>query len=130
MDWGSDLLAGLIEGYEKILPVLSFALIFIAVILLSNALGKILKSVLDMTLLGSLDNIAGALIGLFKWAFLISTLIWIIESFGLLPTHDFEKDSTLYPLVSSIAPLVIEWIYLLVPSFQDIMDGRESLPQA
>ena len=52
----------------KLLPYLTFIIIFILIILVVNLLGKALKKILDMTLLGSFDNLAGAVIGLFKWA--------------------------------------------------------------
>ena len=45
------------------LPYLSFILLFIGTILLVNIIGKAVKKLLDLTLLGGVDNIAGGILG-------------------------------------------------------------------
>ena len=111
--WGIDLLDEYITS--EILPFLSFFIIFIGIVILVNVLGKLLKEVVHMTPLGSVDSLAGGLIGLVKWAFGISVLIWIFSSFDIhLPT-DATGDSTIYPLVVSFAPWTADKVAILFP---------------
>ena len=65
---------------ESFLPLISFVIIFIGVVLLINLAGKLIKKFLDITLLGKVDDIAGAVLGAFKWAFGLSTHFMVNES--------------------------------------------------
>lgn len=130
MQWGADFLGQYMNGYREILPFLSFVIIFILIMVLINMVGKGLKSVLDMTLLGSFDNLAGAMVGLLKWAFVLSIVIWIVGSFGLVAIEDYSERTTIFPLVATLAPLVLDSIGLLIPQLQEIISPEENLPQA
>ena len=107
----------------KLLPYLTFIIIFIAIIILTNLVGKSVKKMLDMTLLGSFDNLAGAIVGLFKWAFGISVLIWIFNYFQINPIVKYSEDSFVYPLVLSFAPTVVEYISALLPFAKDMFSS-------
>lgn len=41
---------------------------------------KALKKVIDFTFFGTVDNVIGALAGAFKWAFIVSMLFWVFDS--------------------------------------------------
>ena len=88
----------------QILPYLAFILIFILIIILVNMLGKWVKKVIDMTLLGSFDNFAGGIIGILKWAFALSILIWITTSFNVSLSEQWTSGSVIYPYVEVFAP--------------------------
>ena len=106
------------ENFElsgKLLPYLTFIIIFIAIVIIVNLIGKAVKKMLDMTLLGSFDNLAGAIIGIFKWAFGISVLLWIFNYFQINPLIEYSEDTVIYPLVASFAPTVIDYISALIP---------------
>ena len=107
----------------KLLPYLTFIIIFIAIIILTNLVGKSVKKMLDMTLLGSFDNLAGAIVGLFKWAFGISVLIWIFNYFQINPIVKYSEDSIVYPLVVSFAPTVVEYISAVLPFAKDLFSS-------
>lgn len=125
LDWGISILERYIVGFDHILPVIAFAIIFIAVILLMNYIGKSLKTILDMTLLGSLDDIAGAIMGAIKWAFFISVLIWIYESFLGEAQHGAVQNSYLYQPISELAPGIIGLFSSVYPSFMDFFDNSK-----
>ncbi len=122
LDWGISILQKYISGFDHILPIMAFALIFIGVILLMNYLGKSLKSILDMTLLGSLDDLGGAIMGAVKWAFFISILIWIYESFAGDFSSETVASSYLYGPISGLAPGIIRFFSGLYPTFMEIFD--------
>ena len=126
LDWGIDFLSGYISGMEQILPIMAFAMIFIGVIILVNFIGKTLKQVLDMTLLGNLDDVAGAIVGAAKMALFVSIFMWIYESFVGDHLLEATKTSILYGPLSNIAPGFFRVFSALYPSFMEMFDsGRE-----
>ncbi|MFY0626486.1 MAG: CvpA family protein [Reichenbachiella sp.] len=122
LDWGISILDNYIEGFDHVLPVIAFAVIFIGVIILLNYLGKSLKKILDMTLLGSLDDVGGAVIGVVKWALFISILIWIYESFAGEMIHESIETSYLYEPISKLGPTLLGIFSGLYPSFMEFFD--------
>lgn len=110
MDWGVNILSPLFQGYKSLLPYLSFFLIFIFVLIIISITGRLLKGALHLTILGVVDNIAGAIVGLFKWAFFISLLFWMAVEIGFPSTSDMTKDSVVFPYINSFAPKVIDFL--------------------
>jgi len=127
LDWGMNLLSDHIQGYDNLLPIISFTVIFISIIVLLNILGKALKRVLDMTLLGNLDDVAGSLMGIVKWALFISIFLWIYESFGGGISDETTKTSILFGPISSFAPGLFRMFSGLYPFFIDFFDQSREL---
>lgn len=91
------------------LPVVSFALVFILVLLGTWFLGKILGKTAEIIMLGWLDKLLGMLFGLAKWALIISFIFSILNGFtktGSLFPEKTTKGSIFYKPVSSIAPAI------------------------
>ncbi len=130
MYWGVDWLGQYLDGYDEILPVISFIGIFFITIVVINLIGKGLKSLLDMTLLGSFDNISGAITGLLKWALVLSLMIWIVETYGNYPLTRFHEDTIIFPLVAAIAPFLFDSLALMFPYLQDLTWSGNDYEQA
>ncbi|MGL1885351.1 MAG: CvpA family protein [Reichenbachiella sp.] len=127
LDWGIMVLSDYIEGYDGMLPIFSFTIIFLAIIISLYFLGKVVKRVLDLTLFGSLDDIAGSLLGIVKWALFISIFIWIFDSFGGHIDEEMTKTSFLYGPVSSFAPGLFNAFSGLYPYFIEFFDQSQEL---
>lgn len=111
---------------EKVLPYAAFGVVFIIVLLVVNLLGKLLKSSLDKTLLGSADQWAGSVMGLFRTIFMVSVGLWIFDALAVqLPEH-WTENSWLFPFTSRFAPEVTHWIGEFFPSFKDIFQENAS----
>jgi len=126
LDFGMDLLQPYFENWEQALPIISFILLFVGILLLVNLVGKIVKKILDMTLLGGLDNFAGSVIGLLKWAFGVSLVLWLGESIEISISADMAEGTYIYPIVASIAPFVVELISDYMPFIQEVFDQLKS----
>src|SRR6187402_3330015 len=63
-------------GDNKVLPFISFVVVFVLVYIAVFLLSRFLKSVINQTLFGKFDEAVGALFGIFKIAFGISLLLW------------------------------------------------------
>ncbi len=105
---------------ESVLPYIAFGVVFIIVVVLVTLLGKAIKSSLDKTFLGRVDQSAGALLGFFKTAFMLSVLLWILHSLQVSFPDKWIQNAWLYPKVSSLAPAVTDWISEYLPSFEDV----------
>jgi membrane protein required for colicin V production len=105
---------------EKVLPYVAFAVIFIAIVVVVTLLGRSLKLYIDKSFLGRVDQAAGALLGLFKTAFLLSVALWLLNSFHFEFPEKWSDDSKILPKIAAIAPEVAAWVGTLFPSFNDL----------
>lgn len=127
LDSAMNIVASFYDGFGTFLPVVAFFLIFILVIVVVNLAGRFLKKVIDWTPLGFFDNIAGAALGIFKWALGVSILLWVGSSAGFeLPKSAVDK-AKIYPVVVEVAPKVGAWIGSVFPPFRDLMDTVSGL---
>jgi membrane protein required for colicin V production len=105
---------------ETVLPYLAFGVVFIIVVILVTLLGRAIKSSMDKSFLGRVDQSAGALLGLMKTAFMASVILWIIHSLKFTFPDKWTHDAWLYPKISSLAPTVTHWISEYIPVFKDV----------
>jgi membrane protein required for colicin V production len=102
------------ETSGKMLPYLSFILIFFPTIFMINKLGWAFRKALRLTFLGTLDGIAGAALGAVLWFFGLSMLLWIVNSIGISIPERYAADSEVLPFLETFAPSIIskasDWI--------------------
>lgn len=93
----------------KYLPVLSFVLIFILVIIIAHLIGMLLTRFIEITSLGWLNRIGGIAFGVLKMAFIVSVLLTIQnrmkEKIHIISEKQIQS-SLLYKPVSNLAPAV------------------------
>jgi membrane protein required for colicin V production len=119
MGLGMDYLTQKFNADKEVLPYISFLLIFVIVLLIVIFIGGRIKKSMDKTFLGRMDEIAGALLGLVKYAFTISILLWLVDSFKINLPSDWVNDSVLYPFVAQVAPTVASFFGDFLPFFKE-----------
>ena len=127
LHWGMAFLTEHFQLSGKFLPFAAFLLIFIGIVLLVNLVGKILSKVIRMAFLGSIDNIAGGLLGALKFVFFFSVLIWIFQVFGLVIPQHLQDESLLYPYVVAVAPATVDVFGFIIPATTDLMNNISTL---
>lgn len=126
METGMVYLSEYFENFDQLLPFISFLVIFLAIIILVNMLGKLLKKMIDLTLLGGFDKFAGAILGLVKWAIGVSILLWLVNNFGIeLPGQ--EEELVLYPFLTELGPKLIASLDVVLPFAQEMLDSIKEL---
>ena len=93
--------------------VLSFSVIFIAVALVLNLLGKLLEKVLNITMLGWLNRLLGLVFAMITTALIVGTLIYVLNSAnGLLEFIPEEKltESRLYKPLLHLVEIVFPYL--------------------
>ncbi|MBN3035423.1 MAG: CvpA family protein [Bacteroidales bacterium] len=101
---------------ERYLPVVSFAILFILVVLLVYLAGRILEGMVNLLAAGFLNKLAGILFGTVKGLIMISVVFLIINTFNpkIIP-EERKQGSWLYSPVSGIAPFLWNSIRILSP---------------
>jgi membrane protein required for colicin V production len=110
LDFGIRFLSENFHIQSSWLPVIAFLLIFIVIILIVHSIGWI-------------DRISGAVLGVLKWAFTVSALIWLFSHIGMEISEQNKADSLLYPYVVAFAPKVFSWISEIFPSFTVLLES-------
>jgi len=105
---------------KSVLPYLSFFLIFILIIVIVNILGRLIKASIDSTFLGTADAAMGAILGVAKWLFMLSVVLWLLDSMEIDPRGEWTEGSLLYPYVTMFATGLAEWTSGFLPFFKEI----------
>lgn len=119
MGWGVEMLTKKFNADTTILPYISFLIIFLLVVVLVIFIGNRIKNSMDKTFLGRMDALAGALLGLLKYTFSLSIILWLLESFKFDWLSDWTADSKLYPLIAPVAPGVSSFFGDFLPFFKE-----------
>lgn len=102
------------------LPYISFFIIFIVVIIFVMFIGNRFKNSMDKTFLGKLDAIAGALLGIAKYAFCLSVLFWLLSSLTIRFPSNWTANSFLYPQTVKFAKQVNYSFSKVVPFLKGV----------
>lgn len=105
---------------KTILPYIAFAVVFIAILIAVKLVGRLLKASINKTFLGTVDQVAGAALGLIKTIFLLSVTFWILDAMDLELPETWTANSWLLPRIESFAPAVATWLAEYVPAFDDV----------
>ena len=123
-----DATIGLLESYTStksaFIPFAVFIGLFILILLGINALGKLVKKVIHLTPFGIFDSIIGGLIGILKWAFGFSVIIWVINFFDKGLVDQYSANTYLLPFIEPVAPNFIDFMIKSLPFFlKDFFDN-------
>ncbi len=109
------------------LPIISFAVTFIAIVILVHFAARLLEKLIEAVALGIVNRLFGVLFGMIKLAFIISIILVVLNTIHsykpFLPVDKLSK-SKLYKPFSSLAPAVFPYLRLNVP--QEI---KEHVPE-
>lgn len=103
----------------RILGALAFVLIMILVFYIAYWVSKLLTDIIHQTPFGIFDKVVGALLSVFKWFFILSLLLWVLNLAHIQWYLSLKKDSFALKYAERLAPAVFEWVRIVVP-FEDI----------
>lgn len=96
---------------EGISQFIGYLIVFIIVLIIVQIIGNLLKSTMNIILLGWLDKVGGAILGFAKASILISILFWGIM---MLPanrlTEAIKYESKSYSMFENVAPTMYKII--------------------
>jgi len=103
----------------KWLPVLSFLLVFIGVILLVGLGARIIKKTIDFAMLGWLDRLGGMILYIIIYTIIFSVILFFAEKMLVLKPG-VVNSSVVYKYVSPWGPKVINNLGNIIPFFKDM----------
>ena len=112
----AEYLSEMFDISEKIMPLISFAITFILIVIAVFTLAKLLQKFIKMVALGLVNKITGAIFGLLKFALIISVILNLVNMVNAEVNFiepEMKNSSLLYEPVSKIA-------LVLIPGLSDI----------
>lgn len=113
-NYAAEGLSGLIDS--KYLPVVSFSITFLAVVVFVFILGRLLEKAIKVVALGLPNRIFGALFGVVKALALLAVLVLVVETFNehlqFIPQEQIEGSTLYNPLLEvcqKILPTIEEF---------------------
>jgi len=106
---------------EFALPYIAFGAVFFLVLFLVNLVAKILVEKYPEPLLGLADPYAAGILGLFRTAFMMSLILWILDSLKVHFPPDWTEDSWLWQKVAHFAPDTLRAVGSVIPFFADLI---------
>lgn len=127
---GIDVLESYEDTLGNFLPIAAFILIFVVILIVVNVVGRIMKKIIDLTLLGSFDNFIGAALGILKFALFLSVLNWVIVNLGFELPESISGESSLYPFIAMVAPEVGGFFISIFPSVAELFEKVKGFLQS
>ncbi len=95
---------------NNVLPLVSFIVTFLVVVIAIHFLAKALERIIKLAALGLINRLAGALFSFLKVGLIVGTLLYagslIDDSVGVLP-NDIKKESLVYEPIISAPPKML-----------------------
>ena len=113
---------------DNALIVVSIIVSFLFSFLIILQLSKLLKYILDLTLIGFLDDLGGAFLGSLICGFILSFLFNVIDWLNVEILSNQINNSILYPIIKEIQPILTKYILLAInisPEFWDLIKNIE-----
>ena len=125
-DFTSELIIKKFEVSGQYLPVLSFAVTFIVIVIAVHLLAKMLNKLIDAIALGVVNRLLGVLFSLLKTGFIVSIILVLLNKvdskYNFIP-NDTKENSLLYKPLSNFAPMIFP--YLNFDKMKDKIDKEK-----
>jgi membrane protein required for colicin V production len=112
-DFTSSLIIKKFEVSGQYLPIISFALTFIAIVIAVHILAKALNKLIDAIALGIINRLLGVLFSVLKIAFIVSIILVLINKadnkYNFIP-DETKENSLLYKPLSNFAPMIFPYL--------------------
>lgn len=110
-----------LQSYAKWLPLLSFILVFLAVVILVNLGAKLLQKSVEFVMLGWLNKLAGVALYALLYAIFFSVFL-----FYAVQLHFFKPEtiaaSSCYPVIQPLGPILINALGSIIPLFKNMFE--------
>ncbi len=109
---------------DEWLPVISFAVVFIVIVLLIRLGANAIERTVEVVMLGWLNRLGGILLYVVIYTIVFSVLLFYAEQLHLLKPGVIEKSVT-YSFVQPWGPKAINGIGSIIPFFKDMFSELE-----
>jgi membrane protein required for colicin V production len=125
----SVLVAGWLDGSvnvsSKWLPVISFILVFVVVVLLLRLMANMIEASVELALLGWVNKLGGAILYAAIYTLSFSVLLFFLVQVKLISEKTVNESIT-YSYIKPLGPMVINAIGRFIPLFKDMFMELEN----
>jgi membrane protein required for colicin V production len=107
------------------MPVVSFLVVFIVVVVLVRLGAKLVEKTVDLVLLGWLNRIAGILMYVLLYTIVLSVLLFYASQVHIVG-QDTLRASVTWPYIQPFGPWAMEGLGRLVPFFKNMFHDLQS----
>jgi len=121
----SQYLIQLFEIKGEYLPIISFAVTFIIIVIGVHLLARFIDKILKAVALGFLNRILGTAFGIIKAAFIVSVVLVLLNSIEEqveVLSPEVKENSLLYQPLSNFAPMLFK-------EFQEFPNVQQDIPE-
>lgn len=109
---------------DEWLPVISFAVVFIIVVLLIRLGANAIERTIEVVMLGWLNRLGGIILYVVIYTIVFSVLLFYAEQINLIEPETIEKSVT-YSFVQPWGPKAINGFGAIIPLFKDMFGELE-----
>lgn len=109
----------------KWLPLISFILVLVVVLLLVGLLARLIKKSLQFAMLGWLDSLGGIVLYICLYTIIFSILIFYADKVAVLKP-DVIANSKTYPYIAPWGPKAIDNLGKIIPIFKNMFADLEA----
>jgi membrane protein required for colicin V production len=107
------------------LPVISFAVVFILVVLLIRLGANMLQKTVEIALLGWVNRLGGILLYVAIYLIVYSVILFYVEQVKLIQPETIQNSAT-YTFIQPWGPRVINGFATVIPFFKDMFAELQS----
>ncbi|MCS6824608.1 MAG: CvpA family protein [Cytophagaceae bacterium] len=101
----------------RVVALVSFALTFLIVYIAIYWSMLKIKHLLNYTIIGRIDNLAGAVLSVIKSMILLSLLLWAASMLKVAFINKYASGSVLYPYLLHLLPMLFEQVNHILPVY-------------
>ena len=109
----------------KWLPLISFCLVFLIVVILVGLAARVIKKTFHFAMLGWLDRLGGIFFYTILYTIILSIILFFAEKMLIL-TPEVISHSYTYKYISPLGPKVINGLGSIIPFFKDMFMQLQS----
>ena len=121
----ADYLKDSVNVSAKWLPVLSFALVLVAVVLLVRWVASMIDRALEMALLGWVNKLGGAILYIVLYMLCLSVILFYAQQLRIFDESTLTQSAT-WSWIQPWGPWVIDGLGKLIPVFKDMFTELEN----
>lgn len=109
---------------DKWLPVISFAVVFLLVVLLVRLGAKFIQKTVELAMLGWLNRLGGILLYAGLYILIFSILVFYADQLGFIKPET-KSQSVTYAYIEPLGPKLMDWIGKIIPLFKDMFSDLQ-----
>ncbi|HET9747228.1 MAG TPA: CvpA family protein [Chitinophagaceae bacterium] len=120
----ADHLGQAVKVSDKWLPIISFAVVFLVVVLLVRLGARFIQKTVELVMLGWLNRVGGILLYAGLYIFIFSILLFYADQIGFIKPET-KTGSVTYSYIQPWAPKLMEGLGKIIPVFRGMFEDLE-----